>query len=230
MKAFSSVLLPHLADRGDETEARKSALDLLRIINTVALNTKFGDELAGNYTQFEDTGTLVSVGAAVTWNDLIIPGLATRVGGTAPTFAAITGGIYGLRFNAGATESVHASFEIMHDYKEGTNLDFHVHWCPTTTNTGNITWGLEYTICNIGTPFPAATTVTATVAAPGVVNRHVLTDVVSIPGYGLRIGTVIIFRLYRSGATDTFTGNAFLLSVGVHYQCDTLGSRKETSK
>lgn len=194
---------------------------------------KFGDVTGGNYSEFESDGTLKFNGDATVWNDIIIPGAGLRQGGSAPAFAVFIGGIFEYRFDAGQANEVHGSFEIQHDYKEGTALDFHVHWSPSTTNAGNIVWGVEYVVSNIGSAFAAtAETVSMTpAAAPGVLRRHVLSDVAQVPGTGLKIGAIVAFRLFRqNGGTDTFTGNAFLHSVGVHYQSDTTGSRQELVK
>lgn len=46
---------------------------------------------------------------------------------------------------------------------------------------------------------------------------------------GRKIGDVIAFELSRPTG-DGFTGNAFLHSIGVHYQIDTLGSRQMSVK
>lgn len=194
--------------------------------------SKFGDIAGGNYTEFESDGTLKMVGNATTWKDIIILGLGLRAGGTAPTFAASQNGIFGLRFDAGTSQSAHGAAEIPHDYMEGGALHFHVHWTPTTTNTGNIVWGLEYSIANPGATFGTSATVAMTpTAAPGIVGRHMMTELVEIVGTGIKIGAIVKFRIFRqNGGTDTFTGNAFLESLGVHYEADTTGSREETAK
>jgi hypothetical protein len=230
MKRFTSVLLPHLKEPGDEREVRKMGLDLLETVNAAA-RPVWGDEAGGNVSTFEDTGFYVAKGSAVFWDDIMFSPTSFKGGVTdPPTFAAITGTIYGWRFDAATGQAIHGSFEVPHSYKQYTDLEFHIHWCPTTTNTGNIVWGIEYTVADIGVVLSAARTVSIVpLAAPGVVNKHILTDIVSIPG--TRIGAVVSYRLFRqNGGTDTFTGNAFLLSVGVHYQSDTLGSRQEFSK
>jgi hypothetical protein len=187
---------------------------------------------AANYSEFEADGTLKFNGDATVWKDLITSASNLRSGGSPPTFAQFLNGVYGYRFDAGTADELHGSFELQHDYKEGTDLDFHVHWSPTTTNNGNVVWGVEYTVQNIAGVFPATTTVTMTpTAAGGVANAHKLHDIAIITGTGLKIGAVIVYRVFRqNGGTDTFTGNAFLHSVGIHYQCDTVGSRQELVK
>jgi len=194
---------------------------------------KFGDVTGGNYSGFEDDGTLVAYGDATTYNDLIMPAGNLRHGNTPPVFAVFLGGIYAPRFDAGVADEVHGSVEFQHNYKEGTDIEVHVHWSPTTTNTGNIVFGFEYTVANMTTgTFGAPTTITNTpFASLGIINRHTYTTIGVISGTGRKIGDVIVFRFYRQkGGTDTFTGNAFVHSIGIHYECDTTGSRSVTGK
>ena len=210
---------------GTVSAAASSTLDVLG-------TARFGDH-ATNYTDFETDGTLHMTGAATVWNDVFMSGLATRAGSSAPTVTAFSGGVYGQRFDDGATAmEVHGSLEMQHDYKEGTALSVHVHWSPTTTNTGNIRWGLEYSIVNIGSAFPTTSTIYITQAGAGVVNQHQLVAFADISGTGRKIGDVIAFRLFRdaNNAADTFTGNAFMHQIGIHYECDTIGSRLITTK
>jgi len=225
---------PELVGFKDREEVRKALINLAGQINRQheddrrnfqALQASFGSDL--NYTTFADDGFLQSFGEARQYKDLIIPAANLRPGLTPPTYAAFLGGIYAPRFDAGVSNMVYGSFELQHDYYEGSDLYFHVHWTPTTTNTGNIVWGVEWTIASNGGVFPAPTTTLGTPSpAPGAVSQHVIQNILTIPGFGLHIGAVVAFRLFRqSGGTDTFTGNAFLHSVGVHYAADTLGSR-----
>lgn len=171
-------------------------------------------------------------GAAVAWNDIIIPVSNLRPGASAPVFAVFTNGIYGLRFDAGVMDEVHGAFELLHDYVEGTDLHVHVHWSPTTNNNGNAVFSLEYTVANFGSTFPAsAPLIGPPTPAGGIVNRHLIYSIGVIPGAGLKIGSMVAFRLYRpNGGLDTFTGNAFVHSFGVHYQTDGLGSRLIAAK
>lgn len=229
-------LVPNLSRLSDVLVGDIAEGDLLYWDDTAKVwkprSAKFGAVDAGNYSEFEADGTLKFNGDATVWNDLIIAATNLRPGGSAPTFALIRNGIYGYRFDAGSANELHGAVEVQHDYKEGSDLFVHVHWEPTTTNTGNIVWGFEYSVANPGATFPATTTATMTpAAAPGVIGRHVLSSIVQITGTGLKIGAIVMFRVFRqNGGTDTFTGNAFLHSVGIHYEADTAGSRQIATK
>jgi len=55
-------------------------------------------------------------------------------------------------------EKVHGGFELQHDYKEGSNLVFHVHWqgIAAPTGTDNVQWRLNYILMRDGTTLNAA--------------------------------------------------------------------------
>lgn len=167
------------------------------------------------------------------YRDLYTAVLNLRAGATPPAFAAFQNGVYGYRFDAGVADEVHGAIELQHDYKEGTAIEVHCHWSPTTTNTGSVVFGFEYTVANMGTgTFVTTATLTNTPqASSGTVNKHDYSHIGTISGTGRKIGDIVAFRFYRqNGGTDTFTGNCFVHQVGLHYECDTMGSRSETAK
>ena len=84
---------------------------------------------------FESDGTLRFDGTATVWNDAFVDALSLTGGATdPPVFAAFQNGVYGRRFDNATVMSAHGTIELPHDYKEGTAIDLHVHWSPTTTN------------------------------------------------------------------------------------------------
>ena len=226
--------LPELPDQKTKEEIRKALLNLAGQINRQtedsyqllrALTARFGSAL--NYTEFADDGFLQSFGDAKQYKDLILPAANLRPGISAPTYAVFKGAIYGPRFDNAVTNEVYGSFELQHDYYEGSDIYFHIHWSPTTNNPGNALWAVDYTIAAPNKVFPAPVTAQVAYPAPGVVDYHVINNIATIPGNGITIGSICAFRVYRIGGDvlDTFTGNAFLHSAGVHYAADTLGSR-----
>lgn len=226
-QAGTGITNGHISDQAQSISGLKTFSDAIKAIG----NSKFG-EAATNFSEFESDGTLKFNGAATVWNDIIIQTSNLRPGNTPPTFAAFLSGIFGFRFDAGAADEVHGAFELPHNYKEGTNLVVHCHWSPTTTNTGNIVFGFEYSHATDSAVFSNASTPTSTpAAAPGVINQLSRKDIVTITGTGFKIGDIIAFRFFRqNGGTDTFTGNAFVHSIGIHYETDTVGSRAITAK
>ena len=199
---------------------------------TVA-TAKFGD--ASNYSQFEADGTLKAVGNATVWEDINIPIINLRGGATAPGFKVLAStGIYVSTFDGtGASViSAHGSMEILHSYKEGSDIVPHIHWSPTTVDAGNVRWQLEYVwIAKNGT-ISASTTIGVTVAVSGVANQIVRTDLGTISGVGMAMSSRFIFRLFRDpvDVLDTYAHDVNGFDFGVHFEKDTIGSRQIDTK
>jgi hypothetical protein len=164
------------------------------------------------------------------WKDFILLVSGLGQGVTVPSLTTVVGNVQTYLFQTG--DMLWGAFEIQHDYKEGTDLYAHVHWAPDSTNTGNAVFLFEYTVANINGNFLSPSVViTATQAASGVINRHQKVDFSPvISGSGRKIGDIISFRLFRTTTGNTFTGNCLMFSVGVHYECDSLGSNQINSK
>ena len=122
---------------------------------------KIGDISGGNYTEFEADGTMVAIGDATCWDDIALGSGALGAGASAPDLININNsGIYLYGFAGAATiEQLYGSFEVPHNYKEGTDLIPHIHWLTTTTNTGNVKWQVDYWRVNM-------TTITAAPSIP----------------------------------------------------------------
>lgn len=182
--------------------------------NDIALNNSVGVLEGGSF-----------VGSS-RWDDIVIPPGALGGGASSPDLITLVSNISAYAFDGGGTlEQLYGSFEIPHDYKEGTDLRPHIHWTPTTAGAGNVVWNLEYSLAARSGTFGASTTVTATDAAAGAL-IHNAEEFTSISGSGITIGTVIMFRLYRdpTNVADTYGADAVLLSLGVHYEVDATGS------
>jgi hypothetical protein len=198
---------------------------------------KAGDVAGGHYTEVEAGGTVKFNGDATVWEDLRVPGLATRVGAVAPGFDAFlgAGGLYAYTFDGSGArvEEVHFVIQIPHSYKEGSNIYPHVHWTPTTADAGNVVWQLEYTWANISGTFPAVATIASTAAAAGgTAWVHKMSVFAAISGADKTISSMLVCRLFRDGghASDTYAHDVSLLEFDIHYESDTVGSRTETAK
>lgn len=165
------------------------------------------------------------------WDDIIIYASNLRAGASPPTFALFYDSIYGTKFDDGATQILYGAFEMPHTYKEGTDLYPHLHWTPSTTNTGTCVFTLAYTICGVNEIFDHEAYKTFTQTGGGILQKHQLVSSnTPISGSGLKIGDICVFSLTRNGSTDSLVGDAFLHSFGIHYQVDTMGSRQIATK
>ena len=170
------------------------------------------------------------------WDDLNFPALSlTKSAAATPTQGVIfsSGAIEGLLFNGDTlVNEVYGSGEILHCYNEGTDLYPHVHWMATDTTLGNITWFLEYNIVNEDSVYGTPITVNATQAVTGVAWVNQMVEFPAINGTNLNIESQITFRLYRNATSpsDTYGSDVTLLSFGIHYQLDSVGSSLKSSK
>jgi hypothetical protein len=171
----------------------------------------------------------------VLWDDLNMSQASLRLGASSPDLINVlgAGGIYTLAFDGLATaEEVHGTLDMPHGYLEGSDVKFHVHWMPTTTDAGNVKWQIEYSWVNLGEAFPNPTTTSAVGAAGGTAWSHNEDDFSTISGTGKNIGTAMLFRLFRDPADgeDTYGFDAALIQIGLHIQVDVYGSRTEDAK
>ena len=167
------------------------------------------------------------------WNDIVLAGVILGAGASAPdliSFNATNIFVYGFAGLA-TSEQLFGQPEVTHDYKQGTDIYVHVHWTPTDNNAGNVKWYLEYSWQNIDAVFPAATVISIIDPSSGTAWTHQLAEFPLISGAGKNIGSIFNFRLYRvPGGEDTYQSDAALLSLGIHYQINTFGSRQRLIK
>ena len=133
----------------------------------------------------------------------------------------------------GVDELISGNFELQHDYKQGTDLSFHVHWQGITAPAGgtdNVQWQLIYTVSRTGATLDAATTI---VIESAITTQYsfIRSDFPAITGTNFLVEDQVLFQLSRIGASaDEYAGGALVATVGIHYQCDTLGSSAISTK
>lgn len=131
------------------------------------------------------------------------------------------------------------TIEIPHNYKEGTDLEVHLHIAnngqDSTARTCLYQIYYTYGIPDNGTnQFIAEVTLTGTLTIPAntPTRSAFYLSMGTITGTNIKIGTQLKMRVERglpqSGTAPT--ANPFLGQVGVHYQIDTMGSRQISTK
>jgi hypothetical protein len=173
--------------------------------------------------------------SSIMFNDANIGALVLQTGGTLPgivEFLDNTGAATGIETRGFAVgEQGSSAIEIPHDYKEGSDLVFHVHWGANDAPTGTdyVKWQLTYSITRYGTTFPASTTIYAETPYD-TQYEHTRSDFAAISG-SMKIGDQFNFKIKRILADGAaFAGEALVETLGLHYQCDTLGSRAISEK
>ncbi len=196
-------------------------------------NKKFGGDT--DYSEFEANGTLHMVGNATVWNDINISVVPQTGGATVPSVIAFNGDsiLKCIAFSGTnpTPDELPSSLEVLHDYKEGTDIHVHIHWLPTDTTVANIKWQLRYSWTNRGETAAAGVTVTSTETTSGTAWHEQTTSFV-ISGTGKTMGSRFVFSLFRdpSDAADTYAHNAAVTDIGLHYERDTTGSRQILEK
>ena len=165
------------------------------------------------------------------WDDINFNGLSLAVGNSAPDLITLYGSnILGRAFDGNLTmEQLFSSEEVLHGYKEGTGINFHIHWRPTTANTGDVKWNIEFVWQNVETEFNPSMIQNISVisAASGSAWTSIVTGFDIVSGEGMEVGSQIEIRVYRdpSDIEDTYPDDAVLTSVGIHYQIHSDGTR-----
>jgi hypothetical protein len=194
-----------------------------------------------SFSNFEADGTYVMVGGATVWNDIQWVVETGKVpASSAPDWSTFNTDFSAFQFKAGDYMDI-GSQELIHSYKEGTDLNPHIHWATGGTNADAraVKWDLVYTWCRMDATSPYTEVFSApltlskevTLQAGVTALSHIYTDMGDISGAGVSVGTQLKFRLRRQTAVGTApTTNPFALQVGVHVEEDTIGSRTEIAK
>jgi len=174
------------------------------------------------------------------WEDLRVPVGAIAVQGqqNIPDWEAFLGDLQVLSFDPGTMEQVFFTAQIPHSYKEGTDIEVHVHWTPAIGGVQavhQVRWGLECTWVNMGATFGNPTTLYGSTPTPDeqlIANRHYVTELGDLDGTGKTISSMLVCRLFRNATheDDDYTGDAGLLEIDFHYEIDRPGSREEYVK
>lgn len=171
----------------------------------------------------------------IVWDDLRFPAASINpVGSPSPPTLDTADPFSGtLLFSASATNSVAGQAQLSHAWKEGSEIIPHIHWCPTSTGTGNVLWRLQYQISDVNGTFPGSYTILDVLdAGDGVTNKHQIASFSPIVMTGKSLSCVILWKISRIGGdgTDTYASTARFLEFDIHYQIDGNGSRQEYIK
>jgi len=131
--------------------------------------------------------------------------------------------------------------QLPHSYKVGSNIYAHIHWTAGEsgdTEEGNsVGWKIAYSWANIGSAFPALTSLSLADTVSGDNWTHQVTTDAQISGSGKSISSILMCNIKRSDkkSDDTWIGTAsgqlpMLLEIDFHYEMDTVGSRGMSTK
>lgn len=171
-----------------------------------------------------------------TWDDLRFPvyGLS-RAGNNDPQQVfndGPSGNMEGIYFSPTVNQELFGAGQMDHAWARGTEISPHVHFHPTTTATGAVTWGVVVSYAAIGHAWTA--TVTQDVTYGWTTNsqwKYFLADFE--PHFPVPTNATesfgIKFRVFRNATStnDTYPGDAALDDVDIHYQQGKVGTPDE---
>lgn len=202
---------------------------------------KFGDIDGGDYTGFEDDGTMVFNGDATVYDDMLNQLIGQRL--ESPSSNIVQNNAEGsLTFQTDATTSdyVTMSVQLSHRWKSGSMIYPHLHWWQAQNNVPN--WLLQYRWQRQG---QSKTTTWTSVKMNENAFTYVSSTLNQISGFpaisapsGYSLSDIVQCRIIRdttnaSGlftGTDPYTVDVDAVNFDIHIECDTAGSRTEYAK
>ncbi len=145
--------------------------------------------------------------------------------GDAPTAANCQAGfVYLYADQALPANETYVHFNVLtpHDYVDGSNLTFRVHFVFNSDQVGTcIRWKLAYSWANDGEAYPVSTNIWALTNPSNndsLINNYI--DFTPVSGAGKTSGSTLLCYLSRnsSDVSDNYTDTAIFVSVGVRYQ------------
>jgi hypothetical protein len=120
--------------------------------------------------------------------------------------------------------------QMPHDYKEGTDIVPHIHWCPSTTATYTGTWTLVMSYWTSAATGTARSTFTTTAAFNASMTQYQMqsqdfASVLSNANMKISMCADVTLKLALTAGTK-----CILKGFDGHYLKDRLGSRQITSK
>lgn len=190
----------------------------------------FGNRPAGNYSTFEDDGSLEHAGDASVWDDLNFdPDSGGGPAVTLPDYVTINGVIH-REFTSANNQFCGDGNELPHGYKLGSTIKPHAHVflksgesAGTTGVTFTFYWELrQSTGTTSGNVDLTATS--AELSANG--NKADIYDTTGFDG-SAELGAQLKVKIARTAGD---AGDAVVSTYGVHYEIDRVGSREMLSK
>ena len=201
---------------------------------------KFGNKLAGNYSEIEADGTLVFKGNATVFRDLLGDTLSLQQTGSGVS-RNVSENTVDFTTGANLSDYMFGNYQVNHDWMAGSAIYPHIHFEQDNNNMPNFLiryrWqkqGHEKT--TVWTDYKCNTPVFTYVSGTLDQIANNTTGITPPVGYG--ISDIIEFRVFRDNANtstvftgaDPYTGTVGLTSVDIHIEVDTIGSRTQYTK
>lgn len=222
-------------------------MDELVIYNTPLTEAQIIERYnAGNFSSTLPTG-ITEATDVVAWfqfneNSLTtVDNFCTLGAGQDMTLSADTGWTTGLvstgsaglflarrAFSPTVRQVVHFSLQTPHGYKEGSDMDLHVHWSKKDSVAGDVCWKAYYSGAAIGGVFAVPQLLETAGGDTSTDGRHNMTILGDIDGSNLTtVSNMIDLVLWRepTDPTDTYPGDAYFNETDSHIELVMQGSR-----
>ncbi len=199
----------------------------------------FGDP-EQDFSTFEADGTLRFNNAATVFNDIFISLSSAKVpASNAPSWDSFISNLNAYTY--GLNDFQEFSAEISHPYKEGSDIEFHIHGATNGQEESDktIKFEVEYELVDNNTSGDFGDAYTGTTImegeitiASGTADKTAWVIDVGIDGTGSFLqGASVVGRIRRIASTGTEpVANPFVIQLGMHIEEDTVGSRTELTK
>jgi hypothetical protein len=202
-----------------------------------------GSVSSGDYTEFENDGTMQAHGDATCYRDELQSVTAAKLTSPSNDFEQndAEGSITAKTSARYPTDYVSMKLQLNHDWALGTRIYPHLHWWQTSSSTPN--WLIEYRWQKQGSVKTTAWSKlkwsdNAFDWSTGVLNQITVFSYINPPaGYG-QVSDIVQFRLYRDytdaslefGAGDPVNASQDFVNFDIHIEVDMLGSHEEYIK
>jgi hypothetical protein len=237
--AAASAQITALESRIATMERRLSAATTTPIPQPLPRNLsgfKYGGDPL-NYATFERDGTLVFNGDATYWVDISFPVIIRTTGANIPTIANMTSTIAAPQWAIGDTTMTEGT-ELIHAWKEGSTVEWHLHMITNGTDGTNryVKWEILWSWADkdgiLASPITTAAEILIPANTPSL--THIMCDIGPYALSSAHIIAHVFPRLSRVAlTTGGLTGpshNPWCWMLQMHAECDTLGSRQEHVK
>jgi hypothetical protein len=174
--------------------------------------------------------------SAPVWKDIDFPIIIRTTGAGIPTLATLNGNITMPQW-AVNDYNICESQELIHEWKEGSTVYWHIHLTTNGLDSTNryVRFELEYGYNNghnTAWTFPAAVdTGDLPIPANTTSKTMLILSLANFTPSSAKIGGHVVARLKRIASSGTApSNNPWIPMLQLHIECDSLGSRQITTK
>lgn len=199
---------------------------------------KFSEAMLIEPSLLSDNGSYVTLNGTFELNPPVYDDLQINIStarspaSLAPTWTPYKGSQVPA-FSDSQVNVIYFSAQLPHGYKEGTNLDFHIHVAYPDNAWGKSRWYMTYSWADFNDTFPANLSAEKIQTSMNTTDYHQkITLSSNINGVGKKISSILLCSIQRTGTAleDDYANVIYLVGADFHYQKDTMGSRTEHVK